>query len=372
MIEEKNQQQPEEVVNKSEDPKKEKKNRTRKTRAGIALTKEQVQEIKEGRKKLRKEMKQKKVYTKREFELTASSLGLYFDKHKRFGLLLWLFHGKALWALLGALLALLLALFLASLVTQMRGHFTVNLDENLFKNGFLLSEDKSFKDARSQLTAEPSLDVACVSISHIPEDIDDIDGSHNDDTYFAYTFYLKNVGEEELDYVYDLSLNSESQSLSEAAWIMLFKDGEMTFFAKEKETGESETLPELSDNTRGYRELPLLDKTKSPDKQYEVIKETSFGAYRRVIPVPFESDKVIVKEQVKGIKPEEIHKFTVVVWLEGDDPDCTDDLIGGHLGVEMNFRANEMEIDEERGGGGDSILSPLKDLWNSIFGGLKF
>ena len=32
-----------------------------------------------------------------------------------------------------------------------------------------------------------------------------------------------------------------------------------------------------------------------------------------------------------------MHKFTVVLWLEGDDPHCTDDLIGGHLGMEFNL-----------------------------------
>ena len=58
-------------------PGKEKKPRKsifRRTRAGVHLTREEVKEIKLGRKKLRKEMKQKKIYTKREFEMTAASL----------------------------------------------------------------------------------------------------------------------------------------------------------------------------------------------------------------------------------------------------------------------------------------------------------
>ena len=31
----------------------------------------------------------------------------------------------------------------------------------------------------------------------------------------------------------------------------------------------------------------------------------------------------------------EVHKYTVVIWLEGDDPDCTDELIGGNMGLEI-------------------------------------
>ena len=30
-------------------------------------------------------------------------------------------------------------------------------------------------------------------------------------------------------------------------------------------------------------------------------------------------------------------KYTVVFWLEGDDPDCTNDLIGAHIGMQMDF-----------------------------------
>ena len=36
----------------------------------------------------------------------------------------------------------------------------------------------------------------------------------------------------------------------------------------------------------------------------------------------------------------------MVIWLEGDDPDCTDELIGGHLGLEMDFQLVEDQEDE--------------------------
>ena len=77
----------------------------KKKRAGVVLTEDQVQEIKAGRKKLRRDLRAKGIKSKQEFELMAGSLGLYFDK--RSGFLLWFFHGRGLWALLGALLLLL-------------------------------------------------------------------------------------------------------------------------------------------------------------------------------------------------------------------------------------------------------------------------
>lgn len=88
----------------------------KKKRAGVVLTEDQVQEIKAGRKKLRRDLRAKGIKSKQEFELMAGSLGLYFDK--RSGFFLWFFHGRGLWALLGALLLLLGAFFLMSLVTR--------------------------------------------------------------------------------------------------------------------------------------------------------------------------------------------------------------------------------------------------------------
>ena len=49
-------------------------------RGGVILSEDEVKEIKAGRKKLRREMKARGIKSKREFELTASGLGLYFDK----------------------------------------------------------------------------------------------------------------------------------------------------------------------------------------------------------------------------------------------------------------------------------------------------
>ena len=56
----------------------------------------------------------------------------------------------------------------------------------------------------------------------------------------------------------------------------------------------------------------------------------------------------------------DVHKYTVVMWLEGDDPECTDELIGGHMGVEMNMRMRN-ETGEERESWLDRFLGNL--IW---------
>lgn len=320
----------------------------KKTRANQELTRGEVVAIKLGRKKLRAEMKARGIKSKKEFELTASALGLYFDKNKWFPLLLWFFHGRGLWALLAALGALLAALFLFSLVTQMQGHFTINMSEDMFAEGFTLSEEISFIDPKARLFCEPAVDVPCFSISDLHDDVDDVDGQHNEAQYFAYTFYIRNEGESTVGFEWELGLNSESKNLSSAAWIMLFEDGQMTFYAEPRESGTQEALPYFDDDTRGYLKAPFIDHALNPDEQFEVIAQTASVTYYRVIPINFVSDTIIASGYQTEVEPLEKHKYTVVIWLEGDDPDCTDDLIGGHLGMDMRFRlVSEHDQEEE-------------------------
>ena len=146
-----------------------------------------------------------------------------------------------------------------------------------------------------------------------------------------------------MDYTWQLKLNSESKTLSDAAWVMLFQDGEMLFYAKESEEGGPEALPAFDDNTRGYLDLQMMDMNADPSEQYELIAQRGALAYHRIIPIPFESDTVVTSGIQTEVEPMEVHKYTVVIWLEGDDPDCTDDMIGGHAGMDFNFKLIEEE-----------------------------
>lgn len=310
----------------------------KKRRGGVVLSEDQVIAIKAGRKKLRAEMRAKGIRSKKEFELTASGMGLYFDKRR--GLLPWFFHGRGLLALLGALALLLLALLAFSAVTELQGHFTINLDGGLFREGFSLSETVGFENPSMRLFAEPAEGVPCISITDLDETVILQDGQNNTGTYFAYTFYLRNEGESTADYSWQLRLNSESKNLSDAVWMMLFQDGKMIFYAEPSDDGTQEALPGFDDNSRGYMDRPLYDYAADPS-QYETITSESGRTYYRLIPHNFESFDVVDSGVETGVAPMEVHKYTVVIWLEGDDPDCTNDKIGGHAGMEMNFQLLE-------------------------------
>ena len=333
----------------------------KKRRAGIELTKEEVKTIRQGRKELRKKMRKQGIRSKKEFELTASSLGLYFDKNRFGGFLLWLFRGRGLWALLGAAALLLLVLFLFSTVSQMRGHFTINLSQSLFREGFTLSETKGFESPTTRLFADPSEDVPCVSVLDIAQDVNMVEGKYENQPYFAYTFYLRNEGQSSADYAWEVKINSESKEVAEAVWFMVFEDDQMRMFAKAGEDGNPEALPARGDDSRGYRSQPFSDWAMHPESLYETVRQVGDKTYYRLVPEVFESDEIVASGTKLDVMPMDVHKYTVVIWMEGDDPDCTDEKISGHLGVETNFRLLSTEDEEEDG-----------NWWSAIWRELEF
>ena len=334
----------------------------KKKRGGIVLSREEVKEIKKGRKKLRKQLRANGIKSRKEFELTASGLGLYFDKSKPLALLLWFLHGRWLWALLGAAIALLAALFAMSMISQLQGHFTINLSDGMFREGFSLSETVGFENPTMRLFAQPVENAPCISIIDIEEEIMQTDGQYGSPNYFAYTFYIRNEGESTVGYNWTCNLNSESQNLSDAAWVMIIEDNSMKFYAEPREDGTQEALPAFDDNSRGYLTRPLEKFAAEPDVQFQRINADSQAEYYRMVPYNFLSRTVIAEGEMQKVAPQEVHKYTVVVWLEGDDPDCTNDLIGGHAGLEMQF-----ELIEEK-----QAKEQSESKWDKFWDGLKF
>ena len=55
----------------------------------------------------------------------------------------------------------------------------------------------------------------------------------------------------------------------------------------------------------------------------------------------FYSDDIAVLEQVKDFKAGAVDKYTIVVFIEGDDPDCINQLIGGEIKLHMEITAEK-------------------------------
>ena len=164
-----------------------------------------------------------------------------------------------------------------------------------------------------------------------------VDGAHNGTDYVAYTFYIKNNTGETCNYNYNLRLTGHSKGAENAAWIMVFKNGEMTIYAKARPDGTIE---------RQYSavEFPFMEYASDEMKVKEVsgvsLEEQGLQENQTVYEldtVAFEANDMICSGLREGIRDGEADKYTVVIWIEGEDPECVDDIIGGWIETRMTF-----------------------------------
>ena len=201
--------------------------------------------------------------------------------------------------LLTALIGLVifaLILYVVAALYKRTGSFTVSIDKyEMTKYGLTLSESPDMTHNNSHLNARIDEEITNIAGESIPLNVDSINGAHNGANYIAYTFYLQNAGEVEVSYDYQVTLSNVTQSLDEAIRLRLYVDGTPTTYAKTRSDG-------------GGAEPGTVE---------------------------FYSANVMARGRIDSFAPGEITKYTVVLWIEGNDPDCIDWLIGGKLKVDM-------------------------------------
>ena len=55
--------------------------------------------------------------------------------------------------------------------------------------------------------------------------------------------------------------------------------------------------------------------------------------------VAFESKDNVMSSKHENFKPGDKHKYTIVMWLEGSDLECTNNIIGGEFKAHMEFNS---------------------------------
>ena len=202
------------------------------------------------------------------------------------------------------LLLLLLILYFVMGIVYNNGNFSITLDKNLYlDNGIIIYDDFQYKVYRTELLAKAPETFNSIKEIWLPEEIKDYEGgSHNGDSYLVYTFYIENTGDEIASYTREVIIDDVIKNVDAAIRVRIYKNGEYLTYAKLSSEGEVEP------NT-----------------------------------VPFVDDKIIMSEDVTNFKPNDIDKYTIVLWIEGEDTDCTDNILGGEFKVRMNFKPIDAE-----------------------------
>ena len=205
------------------------------------------------------------------------------------------------------MLVFLIVIYFILRIVYQTGRFTITLDTSSdMKAALVMYEQKDNKLTRRTLYADEKEFMTNISGDWIPENInDEADGAHNGDNYIAYTFYLENEGDETIHYWYKVVFDDIIKNGDEALRIALYINGEKTVYAK------------------------LNSTTKEPEKDT----------------IAFKDKDTAVLAQRRDFKSGDIDKCTIVIWIEGDDPECIDDLIGGEM--KMHMTVTEEHIKQE-------------------------
>lgn len=204
---------------------------------------------------------------------------------------------RSFWVLT-ALVILLLILFIISMLITQYGDLVISIERSARGKGITVSDTANLEDGVTILSAEKVKEVTNITYDWLPlDELDTKDGSYNGKNYLAYTFYLQNNGTEKVTYQGSLNIKGVSKSMDEAIRVMVYKNGEPSIYAKHKWKSEE----------------PEEDATM------------------------FADDETIMTTITEDMQPGEMDKYTIVSWVEGNDPECVNDIMGGFLRMEMLF-----------------------------------
>ena len=212
-----------------------------------------------------------------------------------------------------AILIFLVGLYAVLSIIYSEGKFTISLDSNkTLKNGLAIYDSLDDPTPKRKLEASAIKFMDNISFKWLPQDLDkdELGGGHNGENFIAYTFFVENQGKGEQSYWYEIIVDDVIKHVDDAIRIRIYHNGKATTYAK-----RSSLDNEPEDGTVPFKNIP-------------------------------DADSTIILEEVKDLKPGQRDRITLVIWLEGDDPDCTDPLIGGELKMHMVISGNHTKVEE--------------------------
>lgn len=249
-------------------------------------------------------------------------------------------------------LLLITALVIIAYLGSLIGNYTIQLKAD--RRVLTMADNIYFNNSTVRLVAESLEDCGPLSEADLPDDatIDaDVfkssDASHNggdeyDGKYLAYTFYVMNVSDLEQNYIVSLSIGginvptNTGYLIDEILRVRLYQNevilnqddtiitkNDSTTYAK-RTRHEVKFGGDIPDDTREC--VGAHGRTPNDDTDYSVcLRKDNSGRY-----VPDESYRATqfltdtkILETDNIIKEHGVVRFTVVAWLEGNDPECT-------------------------------------------------
>ena len=206
--------------------------------------------------------------------------------------------------LLLLLLFFVIAYFILNIIYN-EGSFTISMDKNTYlESNLVMYESLNDRSSVLKISTSKLAFMDNISINWLPENINkEAEGAHNGENYIAHSFYLENQGEETINYWYSITIDDIIKNVDDAVRIMIYVNDDVAVYAKRS---------------------PITGKAEEGTTE-------------------FRDDESIIIEKRPGLNPGERDKVTIVIWLEGDDPECVNAILGGELKMHMDIYEEHVE-----------------------------
>ncbi len=131
------------------------------------------------------------------------------------------------------------------------------------------------------------------------DNLDEEEGDHNGKNYMAYTYYVRNAGKEDLGYKARITLDSCAKGAEDAVRVAGWRNGTRVVYAEPAADGGDES-----------------------------------GC------TSFESEDLVCTYDEPDFLVGNVDRYTIAIWMEGDDPECVDSIIGGSVQFSMHIDAD--------------------------------
>lgn len=258
--------------------------------------------------------------------------------------------------IIASAIAIILLIILAYLGTLV-GNYTINMKNRGLS--LTMADNVDFKNSTSRLRATSLPYTVPIAADDLPEDsiLDGTDGSHNgvvdgdveyygDGKYLAYTFYVRNLGELPIAYehvikIEDVIRDENGRGIDDILRFKFFEnrviyndDGTTatthnnSVYAKRMTLADTVVNVENGVNVYASETRECISERTSrtaPNGKTVTVCSSRIGNNTDARAEEFYSETEIIHNGADGEKiiyPQETIRYTLVAWLEGNDPDC--------------------------------------------------
>lgn len=215
------------------------------------------------------------------------------------------------------------------------GTFVISLDDNSYNLGIALSEKKSFANPTSRLSVNPVNRTEPTTFSDIDfknSVLTDGNLKEKDMTYYiAYTFYIRNEGDLAVNIQLNLSTVEVRKNVDDCLRVAIIREG---------------SVNQKGDLVCQSAEMFVKSGQYKDEVTYSYLTEKEKELYDIFTIREYDDSEKMGKYVLENLKPHEVYKYSLFIWVEGWDGDCGNNIKEGQIKMNLNFTIQNIYEEE--------------------------